>query len=301
MKYLLEFAQYLSTDIQDLDKDGKKDNPVSASAPYAKVFDPNKKEVIGRFEKGVLVEELFTTTAGVIAAINRKIVERTNLWYGKFGYKYDKNLPNRDLKVGDLIISSEHIMKMVNNRTVFYKICKEENIKSGEALLAFMTDFSNMKKCYHWTGSLFPEILKILTNASSKGAAGEEQSFGYYKWFMKTKGIDIDILPPSLSEDISGIDGKFYIDDKLKTIQVKPYEAFVIEGRIGKATSNGSLSMNTDILILYKKIGMKKIEKYGKEYIVPVYSFIIADDKNVDIDGNQFILKKWEAKGEKTR
>lgn len=301
MKYLLEFAQYLSADIQDLDKDGKKDNPVSASASYARNFDPNKKEVIGRFEKGVLVEELFTTTAGVIAAINRKIVERTNLWYGKFGYKYDKDLPNRDLKVGDLIISSEHIMKMVNNRTVFYKICKEENIKSGEALLAFLTDFSNMKKYYHWTGSLFPEILKILTNASSKGAAGEEQSFGYYKWLMKAKGIDIDILPPSLSEDISGIDGKFYIDDKLKTIQVKPYEAFVIEGRIGKATCNGSLSMNTDILILYKKIGMRKIAKYGKEYIIPDYSFIIADKENVDIDGNQFIFKKWEAKGEKAR
>lgn len=301
MRYLLEFAQYLSADIQDIDKDGKKDNPVSASASYARKFDPNKKEVIGRFEKGVLVEELFVTTAGVIAAINRKIVERTNLWYGKFGYKYDKDLPNRDIKVEGLIISSEHIMKMVNNRTVFYKICKEEGIKSGEALLAFLTDFSNMKRYYHWTGSLFPEILKILTNASSKGAEGEEQSFGYYKWLMKANGIDIDILPPSLSEDISGIDGKFYIGDKLKTIQVKPYEAFAIEGGIGRATSNGSLSMNADILILYKKIGMKKIAKYGKEYTIPDYSFIIADEENVDIDGNQFILKKWEAKGEKIR
>ena len=59
--------------------------------------------------------------------------------------------------------------------------------------------------------------------------------------------------------------------------------------------------MKTDILILYKNIGQKKVIKNGREYNFPDFSYLIANKGDVEIRGNQFILTKWEAKGEKIR
>ena len=273
MKHLLEFAQY---------------------AP--RKFDPAKIEVIGKFEKGKLVEELFKTTAGTISEIGRKSILLTNKWYEPFGYKFDLDSVKKDLSADGVVISNEHLMKMANNRTVFYHICKSEKISNSADFLVFMLDPLNLQKYYHWTGTGFREVHDILKNASNKGEAGEKAAFGFYKWLMKQNGKTINILPPTLREDIAGIDGKFYLDGELKTIQVKPYETFVIEGRIGKATCNGSLSMNTDILILYKSRGMKAVK--DKAYSMPDFSFIISEAPVV-IEKNQFILTNWQAKGEK--
>jgi hypothetical protein len=275
MKHLLEFAQY---------------------APAARKFDPAKIEVIGKFEKGKLVEELFKTTAGTISEIGRKIILMTNEWYAPFGYKFDLDRVKKDLSADGVVISNEHLMKMANNRTVFYHICKSEKISNSANFLVFMLDPLNLKKYYHWTGAGFRDVHNILKNASNKGEAGEKAAFGFYKWLMKENGKFISILPPTLREDIAGIDGKFYLDGELKTIQVKPYEAFVIEGGIGKATCNGSLSMNTDILILYKGRGMKAVKDKG--YSMPDFSFVISESP-VKIEKNQFILTSWQAKGEK--
>ena len=121
---------------------------------------------------------------------------------------------------------------------------------------------------------------------------------------MKVKGTEVTIYKPTLREDVRGIDGKFKFEKSKieKTIQVKPYESFVIENGIGTATSNGSLSMNTDILILYKGIGPKVVRNSSDEEVsYPDFNYIIADKKDVKIVGNQFILTKWQAKGEKIR
>ena len=69
MKYLLEFTQYLSDDIQDLDNDGQKDNPISASSSLAKNFDPDQIVVIGNYQKDKPAVELFKTTAGVFTSV----------------------------------------------------------------------------------------------------------------------------------------------------------------------------------------------------------------------------------------
>lgn len=295
MKYLLEFAQYLSNDIQDLNNDGKKDNPISASANIGfKNFDTNKIEVIGKYLNGELVDELFRTTAGVINEINQVIKDETNKWYKSFGYRYSLNNKPFDIKIGDLFINTEYLMKMVNNRTVFYYICKEEKITNNEDFLSFMKDFSNLKKYYHYEGLFFNNILEILISTTRKGNKGEKASLGYFKWFMDVKGFKVDIISPTLKEDIRGIDGKFIFKGVEKTIQVKPYENFIIENKIGTATSNGSLSLNTDVLILYKENGFQ-----ANGY--PDFKYIIADQKNVKIVGNQFILTKWQSKGEKTK
>lgn len=295
MKYLLEFAQYLSNDIQDLNNDGKKDSPISASANIGfKNFDPDKIEVIGKYLNGELVDELFRTTAGVVNEINKCIKDETNKWYKPFGYKYSLNNNPFDINIGDLIINTEYIMKMVNNRTVFYTICKEEKITNSEDFLIFMKDFSNLKKYYYYEGLFFKNVLEILISTTRKGNKGEKASLKYFKWFMDVKGFTIDVVSPTLEEDIKGIDGKFIFKGVEKTIQVKPYENFIIENKIGTATSNGSLSLNTDVLILYKEKALK-VNGY------PDYNYIIANQKNVKIVGNQFILDKWQAKGEKTK
>ena len=146
MKYLLEFDQYLSDDIQDLNNDGKKENPISASASIGfKNFDPEKVEVIGTYKDDAFVE-LFRTTAGVVNEINKGIKDETSKWYGTFGYEYSLDKEAFDIKIGEGVINTEYLMKMVNNRTVFYHICEKEKITNGEDFLNFMKDFSNLDK-----------------------------------------------------------------------------------------------------------------------------------------------------------
>ena len=303
MKYLLEFAQYVIDDIQDLNNDGKKDNPISASASGFKNFDPEKVEVIGTYKDGAFVE-LFRTTAGVVNEINKGIKDEIGKWYGSFGYKYSLDKEPFDIKIGGGVINTEYIMKMVNNRTVFYHICEKEKITNGEDFLNFMKDFSNLEKYYHYKGAFFKEVLEILIAATRKGNKGEIAAMKYFRWLMNAKGTPVTIYKPTLREDVRGIDGKFNFENSEieNTIQVKPYESFVIENGIGTATSNGSLSMNTDVLILYKGIGNKVVRNSADEEVsYPDFKFIVADRNDVKIVGNQFILKEWQAKGEKKR
>lgn len=306
MKYLLEFAQHLSAAIQDLNNDGKKDNPISASASIGfKNFDPSKVEVIGKYQNGEMVDELFRTTAGVINEINKGIKDETTKWYGPFGYEYSLDKEAFDIKIGEIVIlNTEYLMKMVNNRTVFYYICQNEGITNSDDFLNFMKDFSNLQKYYHYKGQFFKEVLEILIAATRKGNIGERASLNYFRWLMKAKVTPVTIYKPTLREDVRGVDGKFKFENSEieKTIQVKPYENFSIDNGVGTATSNGSLSMNTDILILYKGKGPKIVRNSSDEEVsYPDFSFIIADRKDVKIVGNQFILKKWQAKGEKTK
>lgn len=305
MKYLLEFAQYISDDIQDLNNDGKKDNPISASASIGfKDFDPDQVVVIGQYQGGEVTNELFRTTSGVIAQINKVIKDETSKWYGSFGYEYSLDKEAFDIKIGEAFINTEYLMKMVNNRTVFYHICEKERITNGDDFLKFMKDFSNLKKYYHYKGQFFKEVLEILIAATRKGNKGERAALNYFRWLMKVKGTEVTIYKPTLREDVRGVDGKFKYenDDLEKTIQVKPYQSFSIDKRIGTATSNGSLSMNTDFLILYKGNGKKVVRNSADEEVTyPDFSFIIAEKKHVKIVGNQFVLTKWESKGEKLK
>jgi hypothetical protein len=60
----------------------------------------------------------------------------------------------------------------------------------------------------------------------------------------------VDIISPTIQEDVSGIDAKFMWNNKELTIQVKPFTRIVKSDE--RAYSQGSLSLNTDYLILYK-------------------------------------------------
>jgi len=87
----------------------------------------------------------------------------------------------------------------------------------------------------------------------------------------------VNFIPPTVEEDISGIDGKFIWLGKEITIQVKPYDRAVISEstRKVKVHSQGSLSLNTDYLIVYK-----------------AQSFIIIQGRDVTIEGNEFTFQE---------
>jgi hypothetical protein len=165
---------------------------------------------------------------------------------------------------------------MVNNYTIFKSIIKENFIKTEEAFYHYMAN--NLPAIYHWKGKYFKRVtLPILINTSKRGNVGERQSLDFFKKALKEKGIDINYIKPTVDEDISGIDGKFVWKGKTVTIQVKPYDRATIGAttRKVKIHSQGSLSLNTDYLIVYK----------GQ-------SFIAVRGKDIEIEGNYFTLQE---------
>jgi hypothetical protein len=206
--------------------------------------------------------------------LNGKIKKYIQEVYEPFGFKYGVN---QDLNIEGQIISSEYISKMVNNYTVFKAIIKENSIRTEAAFYHYITN--NMKEIYHWEGSYFKRItLPVLINTSRRGNVGEQDSLRFFKQSLQEKkGISVNFIPPTVEEDISGIDGKFIWLGKEVTIQVKPYDRAVISEstRKVKVHSQGSLSLNTDYLVVYK----------GQ-------SFIIVRGKDVTIEGNHFTFQE---------
>lgn len=206
--------------------------------------------------------------------LNGKIKKYIEEVYGPFGFRYGVN---EDLNIEGQIISSEYISKMVNNYTVFKAIIRENFIRTEEAFYHFMTN--SMKDVYHWKGKYFKRItLPVLISTSRRGNIGEQNSLRFFKQSLQEKkGISVNFIPPTVEEDISGIDGKFIWLGKEVTIQVKPYDRAVISEstRKVKVHSQGSLSLNTDYLVVYK----------GQ-------SFIIVRGKDVTIEGNHFTFQE---------
>jgi len=206
--------------------------------------------------------------------LNGKIKKYIEEVYTPYGFKYGVN---EDLNIDGQIISSEYISKMVNNYTVFKAIIKENFIRTEAAFYHFMTN--NMKEIYHWEGKYFKRItLPVLINTSRRGNVGEQNSLRFFKQSLQEKkGISVNFIPPTVEEDISGIDGKFIWLGKEITIQVKPYDRAVISEstRKVKVHSQGSLSLNTDYLIVYK-----------------AQSFIIIQGRDVTIEGNEFTFQE---------
>jgi hypothetical protein len=170
---------------------------------------------------------------------------------------------------------------MVNNYTVFKAIIRENFIRTEEAFYHFMTN--SMSDVYHWKGKYFKRItLPVLISTSRRGNVGEQNSLRFFKQSLQEKkGISVNFIPPTVEEDISGIDGKFIWLGKEVTIQVKPYDRAVISEstRKVKVHSQGSLSLNTDYLIVYK--GQSFIIVKGKDVVIEGNFFTFQEDKVV--------------------
>jgi hypothetical protein len=125
---------------------------------------------------------------------------------------------------------------------------------------------------YHWKGKYFLTYVLPILIATSRGNDGEINSLRFFvEELNKKMNIIVDIISPTIQEDVSGIDAKFMWNNKELTIQVKPFTRIVKSDESVRAYSQGSLSLNTDYLILYK--------------ILPTnnYSFIIFRRRDITI------------------
>jgi hypothetical protein len=206
--------------------------------------------------------------------LNGKIKAYITEVYQPYGFVYGVN---KDLNIDGYIINSEYISKMVNNYTVFIAIIKANFLRTEEAFYHYMTN--NLEAIYNWKGRYFKRItLPILIRTSKRGNEGETKSLEFFKRALKEKkGISIEFIQPTVEEDISGIDGKFIWQGKEVTIQVKPYDTATISAstRKVKIHSQGSLSLSTDYLIVYR----------GQ-------SFIVVQGRDVTIEGNHFTFQE---------
>jgi hypothetical protein len=214
-----------------------------------------------------------------IQFLNREISRFINETYSPYGFVYGVN--DIDINITDrinnsiIIINSSYISKMVNNYTIFRRIIQLNNISNESDFYDYM--LNNLDEIYHWDGKYFDTVtLPILINSSRKGNIGEKKSKEFLKSLLAEKGLDINIESPTIDEDISGIDAKFTWRGKIITAQIKPYETATInKDYIVSAYSQGSLSLNTDYLILYKGDNI-----------------IVIKGKEVTIKGNYFIFNK---------
>jgi hypothetical protein len=226
-----------------------------------------------KFNEDKVNLEAFTTIKSgyynSISWLNKNILEYISSIYKEYGYLYQSG--DVDINVDGYILNTEYINKMVNNYTIFKSVISYNSISNESEFYKFMLE--NMSSIYHWKSDFFiSNTLPILINTTRKGNIGEKDSLNFFKnELLLKKNIHIDFIKPTISEDISGIDGKFNWNGKEITIQVKPYkEIDNLDGKI-KVFSQGSLSLNTDYLILYKQ-----------------YSFIVVKGKYVKIEGSYF-------------
>lgn len=200
--------------------------------------------------------------------LNTKIHEYLIETYGPYGYKY------ADLKILNIdgqSIDSEYIDLMVNNITTFKYIIRTNRLTTEDGFYHFM--INNFDNYYNSKGKYFKDVTKILYSTKNRGNIGEVKSFKYFEELLSKRGLNIKVDTVTLDEDIAGIDGKFIWKSKIITIQVKPFKSITMNGTEMKIFSQGSLSLNTDYLILYKND-----------------EFIVSRGSDVKIEGSYFVI-----------
>lgn len=216
-----------------------------------------------------------------IGFLNNEIKKFITSYYGKYGFvygfSYSDSKPNYDINVDGKIICSSIISKMVNNMTTFKAIIRDMKLRTEKEFYDFM--FENMAEIYGSNGKYFKNTLYILMNTSRKGDINEVKSIDFFEKVLLSKGHVIKVLPPTLEEDIKGIDGKFDWNGKLVTLQVKPFLNTTMVGNLIKIESQGSLSLSTDYLVLYKDSSYILIRgrdvKIESKYFIAEFSKII--------------------------
>jgi hypothetical protein len=234
---------------------------------FSRILESQKAEL------GIITTNKYGTKS--ISALNGKIRLYLNEIYKPFGYSYGKNF-DEDINVDGMLINTQYINKMVNNYMTFKRIIQLEGLRTEDEFYSYMEN--NMSDVYHWKGKYFlTYVLPILIATSRRGNEGEINSLRFFvEELNKKMNIAVDIIAPSIQEDVSGIDAKFMWNNKELTIQVKPFTRIVKSDESVKVYSQGSLSLNTDYLILYKILPSNN------------YSFIILRRRDVTIKSDYF-------------
>ena len=240
---------------------------------YLKLFEDNDQTVYldDTMGNGFLTKKYGEKS---ISNLNGKILQYINKTYGKFGFRYGIN---KDIDVDGKLISGEYISKMVNNYTVFKKVILYNNIKNEDDFYNYIT--SHFDDIYGYNGVFFSsETLPILINTTRKGNINEKKSLERFAEYAKSKELNIVIQYPTISEDVEGIDGKFIHNSRTFTIQVKPFTSYIISDVGIRVKSIGSVSVNTDYLVLYK----------NDSYII----LKNPERRSIKIEGDNFITSK---------
>lgn len=208
-----------------------------------------------------------------ISALNNRILKYITSIYGPFGFEYGRG-NDEDINVEGIIINSGYISKMVNNYTIFKTFIREFSISEEEDFYRKLV--SNFDNVYHYNGDFFKsQSLPILINTTRKGNINEKKSLNKFKEVFGEKGFDVKIERPTVKEDIKGADGKFLYNGKYYTIQVKPFSQVGIKDGKIYATSEGSLSLGVNYLVLYK----------DDDYII----LKNPSNNKIKIDGQRFV------------
>lgn len=187
---------------------------------------------------------------GSLAALNKEIANFITKEYSKYGYNINNNFDS-DININGMILNSSYITKMINNYTIFKTMIDLNDLKSEAEFYKFM--YNNLHEIYGLNGKFFKESLAILVNTNRRGNKGEKDSKVKFTEYAESKGMKIEIIEPTLEEDIKGIDFKFKANGRIFTVQVKPFLKYGYKEDNIEILSNGSLSLDTNYLILFRK------------------------------------------------
>jgi hypothetical protein len=194
-----------------------------------------------------------------ISEINGEISKYLNQIYGPFGWSYAAKKEIQIPRFG--IIDSDHIDLFINNYTIFKSVAKTYRLKTEENFIDFVKN--NLEVIYNYNSKFFIyNSLPIVIRTKRKGNRGEQLVLQKFKDLTLSKGFDVELIIPTLDEDIKGVDSKFLLSGKTYTIQVKPMSRFKILGDKISIESPGCLTLN----------------KYG---IMPDYLFFYSDKQEV--------------------
>lgn len=231
---------------------------------------------------GALKVREYGSTAS-IGWLNRIIKDYTNLVYGPFGFSYFSG--DKDIDVMGMVINTKYIDLMANNRRTFEAAGLLLGATNEADFFRLMQE--NLRELYHYEGKYFKVVLDIIIKCVRKGNLGEKFAvkFMHDVLYQKT-GKLVDMIDPTLEEDISGIDSKFEWDGRMVSVQVKPFDGEIAKDGKINAHSQGSLSID----IKSKKGERLKRVDYLALYNLKSKSAIIVRGDNVEVQGNYFVF-----------
>jgi hypothetical protein len=205
-----------------------------------------------------------------ISSINRDISSFLAEVYGPFGWYYGAK---KEIQIpGFGVIESDYIDLLINNYTIFKNVVRTYRLRTEEDFVNFVKN--NLELIYNYKSKFFIyNSLPIVIRTKRKGNHGEQLVLQKFKELTLTRGFEVELVTPTLDEDIKGVDAKFILSGKTYTIQVKPMSKFETTGDKIIIESPGCLTLN----------------KYG---VMPDYLFFYSDKQEVLFLKNLGILSK---------
>lgn len=172
---------------------------------------------------------------------------------------------SKNIMVDGREVRTDILSKCQKNIAILYEFCnislEEGNpIKTADELISFID--KNKFELFKVGGKYFDRIYSRLEKVSNSGSQKENIANDFIKKYARTKGIDIEILPPTSKEDIGGIDGYFIFKGKKYTIQTKSISKLIENGDHYEIYISGDFTkISTDYLILIPSDKLKFKEK----------------------------------------